>query len=155
MARICQGQRSRGFLHPLHHSSHQNQTRDRIAFAKIEFGLQSRVSIPTTLVFGISTITLTWTLTPSLWGDRGWGNQFQFRQMFWRKKKWYEINSFQIEDRIYQPNKKDLTPSNDKVFRHISDYEHHYTGSHWFNHHFHYTVTKDLDSIRDFNFLCR
>ena len=91
------------------------------------------------------------TLTPSLWGDRGWGSQLQFRQVL-GEKKWYEINSFQVEDRIYRPNKKDLTQSGDKFFRHISDYEHHYTEGHWFNHHFNYTVTKDLDSIRDFNF---
>ena len=91
------------------------------------------------------------TLAPALWGNRGWGYQFQFRQIL-GEKKWYELNSFQVEDRIYLPNKRDLNPSGDKVFRHISDYEHHYTEGNWFNHHFHYTTTKDLDSIRDFNF---
>ena len=91
------------------------------------------------------------TLTPSFWGTRGWGHLFQFRQIL-GEKKWYEFNSFQIEDRIYLPNKRELTPSGDKIFRHISDYEHHYTHGKWFNHHFNYTVTKDLDSIRDFNF---
>ena len=91
------------------------------------------------------------TLTPSLWGERGWGYQLQFRQML-GEKKWYEFNSFQIEDRIYLPNKKNLTQSGYKIFRHISDYEHHYTEGEWFNHHFHYVATKDLDSIRDFNF---
>ena len=91
------------------------------------------------------------TLTPSLWGNRGWGHQFQLRQMF-GEKKWYEINSFQIEDRIYLPEKKELTQSGNKFFRHISDYEHHYTAGNWFNHHFNYTVSKDLDSVRDFNF---
>ena len=91
------------------------------------------------------------TLTPSLWGNRGWGNQFQFRQML-GEKKWYEINSFQIEDHIYLPHKQNLDPSGDKIFRHISDYEHHYTDGLKFNHHFNYTVAKDLDALRDFNF---
>ena len=91
------------------------------------------------------------TLTPSLWGDRGWGHQFQFRQIL-GEKKWYEFNSFKIEDRIYLPHKKDLTLSGEKIFRHISDYEHHYTDGNKFNHHFHYAAMKDLDSIRDFNF---
>ena len=46
------------------------------------------------------------TLTPSTFGDRGLGGDIQYRQNI-KEKTWFELNSLQLNDRIYEPNKID------------------------------------------------
>lgn len=89
------------------------------------------------------------TLTPSIYGKRGSGGEFQYRQMF-GESKWMEVNSMMSHDSIYLPGKLDENDSGDKYFRHFSDYEQHFSFGHWGNHHLFYSSTKDLDVVRDY-----
>lgn len=91
------------------------------------------------------------TLVPSFYGKRGVLNQFQYRQML-GEKKWFEINSLQAMDRIYEPGKLSRDLSGETVFRHFSEYEHHFSIGQRFNHHFHMSDTRDLDTLRDYEF---
>lgn len=91
------------------------------------------------------------TLVPSFYGKRGLLNQFQYRQMV-GEKKWFEVNSLQAMDRIYEPKKVSRDLSGDTVFRHFSEYEHHFSAGQRFNHHFHFSDTRDLDTLRDYEF---
>ncbi len=91
------------------------------------------------------------TITPTFWGKRGVGTTLQFRHIPSRSS-WYEVNSLQIFDRIYQEGKQDdnvVTGYKNK--RNIFSYEHHYTGRKHFNHHLLYSRLSDLDLMRDFN----
>jgi LPS-assembly protein len=91
------------------------------------------------------------TLVPTFFGKRGLLNQFQYRQML-GEKKWFEVNSLQGMDRVYEPRKLSRDRSGETVFRHFSEYEHHYSAGQRFNHHFHFSDTRDLDTIRDYEF---
>ncbi len=90
------------------------------------------------------------TLTPSSFGKRGWGSEFQFRHTP-RDGLWYELNSLHLMDRIYLPNKKDYEVSGTHTFRHFSEWEHHFNSSKNWNHHFYYNVSRDLDTNRGMN----
>lgn len=94
------------------------------------------------------------TLTPSTFGNRGLGGEFQYRQNF-KEKTWLEFNSIQINDRIYEPYKTDVTESGKKVFRHFSNLEGHYVYKHHLNSHFYYNDTSDLDTARDMDFFAK
>lgn len=89
------------------------------------------------------------TLTPSVYGKRGLGGEFQYRQMF-GEAKWMEVNSLMSHDQVYLPGKEDENDSGRKFFRHFADYEQHFTFGHWGNHHVFFSDTKDLDIVRDF-----
>lgn len=91
------------------------------------------------------------TLTPSIFGKRGWGNELQYRHNL-GERKWFEFNSLQVNDRIYQPNKYDLEISGKHFLRHFSDYEHQYSLGNNFTHHLWYNDGRDLDVARDFDF---
>lgn len=91
------------------------------------------------------------TLTPSIFGKRGWGNELQYRQNI-GDKKWFEFNSIQVIDRIYQPDKRNLDISGKHFIRHFSDYEHHFSFGNNFTHHFKYYDARDLDVVRDYDF---
>ena len=91
------------------------------------------------------------TLSPSVWGKRGFGNELQYRHVL-GERKWFEINSLQVNDRIYEPYKVDddiLT--GDHYFRHFTEYEHHFNFGHNWNHHFYFNDAKEMDMIRDFD----
>jgi len=89
------------------------------------------------------------TLTPSIFGRRGWGGESQYRQMF-GEKKWIEVNSLNVRDAIYLPQKEDESTSGKHYWRNFSDYEQHLSIGNFANHHFFYTDTHDLDIVRDF-----
>lgn len=94
------------------------------------------------------------TITPSTFGNRGLGGEFQYRQNF-REKTWVEINSLQLNDKIYQPFKTNKEQSGDTFYRHFSDFEFHSIYSHNFNNHFYFTNTSDLDTARDLDFFAK
>jgi LPS-assembly protein len=94
------------------------------------------------------------TLTPSSFGDRGLGGEFQYRQNI-KAKTWIEANSLQLNDKIYEPNKRDKTVSGKKEYRHFSDLEGHYVYKHFLNGHVYFNDTSDLDTFRDLNFFSR
>ena len=91
------------------------------------------------------------TLTPSILGRRGWGNELQFRQVL-KEKVWFEVNSLQSWDKIYEPFKRNTDDSGQTTFRHISEYEHHFATGNNFSHHLNFTDLNDLDAIRDFDY---
>jgi LPS-assembly protein len=94
------------------------------------------------------------TLTPSSFGDRGPGGEFQYRQNI-KAKTWIEVNSIQLNDKIYEPNKRDKTVSGKKEYRHFSDLEGHYVYKHFLNGHVYFNDTSDLDTFRDLNFFSK
>ncbi|MEI8348442.1 MAG: OstA-like protein, partial [Pseudomonadota bacterium] len=61
------------------------------------------------------------TLTPSVWGKRGMGNEWQYRHVL-GENKWFEINSLQAWDEIYQVNKRNNEPSGHHYFRNYVQY---------------------------------
>lgn len=91
------------------------------------------------------------TFTPTFYGERGFHHKYQYRHML-GEHKWFEINSLQAMDKIYEPKKIEYEPSGDSRFRHFSDYEHHFSFGHRVNHHLHFNESKDLDTIRDYEF---
>lgn len=91
------------------------------------------------------------TITPSTFGNRGLGGEFQYRHAL-GEKTWIELNTLQLNDKIYRPYKLNKEISGTKYYRHFSDLELHSTYSHNFNGHFLYTNTSDLDTLRDLDF---
>jgi len=92
------------------------------------------------------------TLTPSLWGKRGFGSQFEYRQMF-GEKKWFEINSLNGLDRVYSDDRpyNMVGPNDHNVhFRHLSEYEHVFMSSNNTNHYLYYSDVRDMDFVRDY-----
>lgn len=94
------------------------------------------------------------TFTPSVFGKRGYGNEFQFRQTL-GARSWLEINSLQLNDEVYRAYKNDKVRSGTKTFRDFSTYEHHFEIGKNFNHHFYYDRMKDLDAVRDLDFFAK
>jgi LPS-assembly protein len=91
------------------------------------------------------------TLIPSTFGKRGLGGELQYRQNF-KEKTWLEINSLQLNDKVYKPFKINSEVSGDHYYRHFSDLEFHSIQNHNFNNHFYFTNASDLDTSRDFDF---
>lgn len=94
------------------------------------------------------------TLTPSTFGNRGLGGEFQYRQNI-KEKTWIELNSLQVNDRIYEPYKTSKEVSGKKEFRYFSDIEGHYVYKHFLNAHAYFNGTSDLDTIRDMDFFMK
>ncbi|MEA9358592.1 hypothetical protein SHI21_20310 [Bacteriovorax sp. PP10] len=94
------------------------------------------------------------TLTPSTFGDRGLGGELQYRQNI-KEKTWIELNTLQLNDRIYRPNKIDKTLSGTKTYRQFSDFEGHYVGQQNFNGHMYFNNTSDLDTTRDLDYFAK
>lgn len=91
------------------------------------------------------------TITPSTWGKRGFGGEYEFRTFF-SDLNWVRFDSVFADDKVYEPFKDEITLSNDKQFRHFSTWEHHFSKGMWFNHHFKFSEPSDLDLIRDYDF---
>tara|TARA_R110002072_G_scaffold64203_11_gene160049 strand:- start:33633 stop:36020 length:2388 start_codon:yes stop_codon:yes gene_type:complete len=89
------------------------------------------------------------TFVPSIFGKRGMGSEYQFRQNF-ADKNWVEVNSLLLNDKVYVPGKEAYDESGSKAFRHLTDYEHHFYKDDLINHHFYYNSINDLDMSRDF-----
>lgn len=90
------------------------------------------------------------TITPSIWGKRAYGGEFEFRQAI-GERKWFEISSLSAFDKIYAPDKDSLDETGHTAYRHFSDYEHHFDFGNWLNHHFYYSLASDLDTIVDYD----
>lgn len=90
------------------------------------------------------------TLTPSVWGRRGYGGEFQGRQML-GDSKWFEVNALNVWDKIYDRNKSTFEKSGHTTERFMGDYEHHFQFGNNFSHHLYYSEVNDLDIIRDFS----
>lgn len=91
------------------------------------------------------------TLTPSYFGNRGFGSQFEFRQVL-KDGLWYKADALATNDGIYLPGKDDRDKSGTQEFRYLGQWEHHYFGGLNFNHHLVYNKNRDFDFIRDYQF---
>jgi LPS-assembly protein len=91
------------------------------------------------------------TLSPGVFGKRGFGSLVQYRQVL-GDKKWFELNSLVSNDEVYEENKISYEDSGGSEFRHITEWEHHFDFGHSFNHHFSFIQLSDLDIVRDFDF---
>ena len=91
------------------------------------------------------------TLSPSLFGQRGYGSEFQYRHIF-APKTWFEIDTLYAYDSIYAPGKLSFDKSGDRTHRYFAGYEHHFSTSEHWNHHFYFDGLNDLDTVRDFDF---
>jgi LPS-assembly protein len=89
------------------------------------------------------------TMEPGIYGRRGLYNELQYRHVL-GEKKWFEINSNQVWDRVYLPYKVDFERSGENYFRTYADYEHQLSFGHNFNHHINIQGMKDLDMVHDF-----
>ncbi len=89
------------------------------------------------------------TITPSTWGKRGYGSDFEYRQLF-GQEKWLNINARTIQDKIYKPYKATTEVSSKETFRQFSETEYHFQVGNWLTHHTRYTNMKDLDFVRVF-----
>ena len=94
------------------------------------------------------------TLTPSTFGDRGLGGELQYRQNV-KEKTWFELNTLQLDDRIYEPNKVNKTLSGKKTYRQFSDFEAHYVSKQYVNSHLYFNNSSDLDTPRDLDFFAK
>ena len=91
------------------------------------------------------------TLTPSLFGKRGYGGQFEYRHVL-GEKTWFEMDSLYASDAVYAPYKHDLYKTGRRENRFFGSYEHHFSSPESWNHHFYFDTLGDLDMVRDFDF---
>lgn len=90
------------------------------------------------------------TFTPGINGKRGFAHEYQLRQVF-AEDLWYNVNSLQSFDKIYEPFKKESNESGNTDFRFLGSYEHHYFNGSGINHHFNFVNVDDLDVMRDYS----
>lgn len=89
------------------------------------------------------------TLTPSFWGRRGYGADWQYRQAF-AEQSWVEYNHRMLNDKIYQPGKTSNSTSGESYLRHIFEFENHQQWTNSLTQHIVATGSRDLDVFRDF-----
>lgn len=90
------------------------------------------------------------TLTPSFWGERGWGAAAQVRKK-WTALSWLEGESFVVNDHIYLPGKTNRASSGERYFRSYGEYEHRWSLSPRLHHHLRFIQGRDTDFLSDFN----
>src|SRR5690606_13743910 len=91
------------------------------------------------------------TFTPSVFGRRGLGHQYQYRQAFHRDG-WATLDTLKVLDQVYLPFKLNEERSGEKVFRHFSEAELHWASGERVNSHFRVQGLNDLDMMRDYDF---
>ncbi len=91
------------------------------------------------------------TITPSFFGNRGWGSELEFRHDPFDGFQ-YQTRGLFTNDTIYQPGKVERKKTGTSDFRYLGQWEHHYTNNANFNHHFNYTKLRDFDLSRDYQF---
>lgn len=91
------------------------------------------------------------TFSPSVFGNRGYGGEFQYRHNF-KEKTWTELNLVSLQDRIYEPYKIEKSISGQKDFRYFGDFEFHSIYKENLNAHLYYNKSSDLDTKRDLTY---
>lgn len=91
------------------------------------------------------------TFSPSVFGKRGLGHQYQYRQVF-HEDGWVNVDTLKVFDRVYEPGKQSEERSASKTFRHFSQAESHWSSGEHFNGHFRLLGVNDLDVMRDYDF---
>lgn len=87
------------------------------------------------------------TLSPTSWGERGYGTDVQYRQRF-SDMSWMELNTRQLNDTIYLPFNNDEDLSGRGFYRYFVEAEAHQFWTPNLNSHLRYTGTRDLDIVR-------
>jgi LPS-assembly protein len=88
------------------------------------------------------------TISPTLWAQRGYGGDLEYRHHF-GQDKWVSFNSRLLQDSIYLPGKTGQNKSGENYFRYFGEVENSWRWSPNLNHHLRYTGARDLDVIRD------
>ena len=92
------------------------------------------------------------TITPSFWGERGYGADLEYRKNF-KDRQWLYLNSRIIDDQIYAPFKKNREDTGTTYLRHFSELEGHYQYSNDLSAHILFQDARDDDIFVDqFNF---
>src|SRR5690606_31563701 len=65
------------------------------------------------------------TFTPSVFGRRGIGHQYQYRQAF-HQDGWAQLDTLKVLDQVYLPGKVNEERSGEKLFRHFTEAEVHW-----------------------------
>lgn len=89
------------------------------------------------------------TFAPSIFGDRGFGSDFEYRQVL-GEGKWFELNGIHLFDKIYNPNYIRGDNRETEGSRYFGSYEHKFQFGLWGNHHLTLSDARDLDMVRDF-----
>lgn len=89
------------------------------------------------------------TISPALYGRRGKGGEFQYRQAL-GEKSWFELDSQGSFDNIWQPGKLTFDETKTTKFRHFSEYEQHLNPTNNLTHHLYVSGMSDLDMVRDY-----
>ncbi len=116
-----------------------------LLFPKFSFNLEEGVSFQQPFFWAINNSS-DMTLTPSIWGVRGPGGEFEYRY-YYNQMNWLKLNSLIAFDSEYKKN----LGSNENEFRHFSFLEAHSSLGERFNSHLYLTGLKDLDVLRDFD----
>ncbi len=87
------------------------------------------------------------TFTPKFLSERGYGLNYEYRQVF-GEKRWVEFKNNLTVDEIYLPNKTDSDPSGERFFRDFYELESHYQYSNSLSQHLNIMGLKDLDYLR-------
>lgn len=89
------------------------------------------------------------TFTPSFWGIRGYGLDYEYRHVF-SENSWVEVAARGIDDQIYLPEKDSLKASGENFTRGYTRLEAHHDFSHDTNMHLRMSGIKDADMVGDF-----
>ncbi len=90
------------------------------------------------------------TFTPTTFGERGWGGDLEYRKVF-GDRKWFEISSKIIDDRVYTPGEFNTESDSTRFLRDFTEVESHIQYNNNWTQHLLITNTRDLDFLNDFN----
>ena len=87
------------------------------------------------------------TITPSVWGKRGFGGEVEYRHIL-GEKKWFHLNSMLSWDTEYRDNQS----ISNRLFRQYGQLEQQFKfGNNW-GHYLYYQSVTDLDVFRDYDY---
>lgn len=96
------------------------------------------------------------TLTPGSIGKRGFANDLEYRHIL-GENKWFEIHSWQANDRYYVPPNIDIRASTDRnnpsgthYIRYSGSYEHHFQFRNSLTHHLYFVGAREMDIFSDY-----
>ncbi|MCY4644207.1 MAG: putative LPS assembly protein LptD [Bacteriovoracales bacterium] len=89
------------------------------------------------------------TFSPSLFGERGLGGEFEYRSAF-GQGRWMRLNNLSVFDKNYRPFGADSLGDRSRYSRYFSHYEHNFRWGNRGNHHLTVNKARDKDIVRDF-----
>ena len=89
------------------------------------------------------------TLSPTIFGERGLGGEFEYRSVF-GQDKWLSFHGFDILDKKYRDPYRGGPKREVKYNRYFAHYEHKFLWGNYGNHHLVFNRVRDKDIVRDF-----